>query len=128
MYTDMVPAGFPSPASDYEEDELDLNELLIRRPAATYFLRVTGESMKEAGILPNDIIVVDRSLRAVSGHIVVAALNGEFTIKTLQMEGGRVVLHPENSAYRDIVVGREEDFSVFGVVTGVVRKMGKPGS
>ncbi|MCF7953211.1 MAG: translesion error-prone DNA polymerase V autoproteolytic subunit [Spirochaetales bacterium] len=125
MYTDSIPAGFPSPATDYEEDELDLNEFLIKHPAASYFLRVSGDSMRDAGILASDIIVVDRSLRPISGDIIVGALNGEFTVKTLLRKNGQLILHPENSEYQDILIGSEEDFTVFGVVTGVVRKTGR---
>ncbi len=117
-----VQAGFPSPAADYAEEGLDFNTLLVKRKAATYCLRVAGDSMNEAGILPEDIIVVDRSIRPVKGDIVVAALNGEFTVKRFFQRHGSIILHPENSSYDDIIVGPEEDFRVFGVVTAVVRR------
>ena len=117
-----VKAGFPSPAADYAEEGLDFNALLVKRKAATYCLRVSGDSMIEAGILPEDIIVVDRSLPPAQGDIVVAALNGEFTVKRFFLRHRSVVLHPENSSYDDITVGPEEDFRVFGVVTAVVRR------
>ncbi|MCF7946258.1 MAG: hypothetical protein K9L24_05350, partial [Spirochaetia bacterium] len=96
-----------------------------KHPAASYFLRVSGDSMRDAGILASDIIVVDRSLRPISGDIIVGALNGEFTVKTLLRKNGQLILHPENSEYQDILIGSEEDFTVFGVVTGVVRKTGR---
>ena len=117
-----IPAGFPSPAADYTEAELDFNKLLIKRKASTYCLKVTGESMSGAGIFPNDILVVDRSLRPDRGDIVVAALNGEFTVKRLFQQHGSVILHPENPEFSDIHIGPEEDFTIFGVVTSVVRQ------
>ena len=117
-----IPAGFPSPAADYAEDELDFNKLLIKRKASTYCLKVTGESMSGAGIFPNDILVVDRSISPDRGDIVVAALNGEFTVKRLFQQQGSVILHPENPDFSDIHIGSEEDFTIFGVVTSVVRQ------
>jgi DNA polymerase V len=123
LFTESIRAGFPSPAADYAEESLDFNDLLIRRRAATYCLRVAGDSMSGAGILPDDILVVDRSLSPANGDIVVAALNGEFTVKRFSRSRGSVVLHPENPAYRAIAIGEEEDFQVFGVVTAVVRQL-----
>ena len=84
MFTDKVAAGFPSPANDYIEKTLDLNDLLVQKPAATFFVRAEGESMLGAGIHPNDILVVDRSIEAVPGKIVICALNGELTVKRLK--------------------------------------------
>lgn len=117
-----VHAGFPSPAADYADDDLDFNELLIHRKAATYCLRVTGDSMSGAGILPDDILVVDRSLHPSDRDIVVAAIAGEFTVKRFFRRQEEVLLHPENPGFPDIVIGPEEDFMLFGVVTGVVRQ------
>ncbi len=88
LFTGKVAAGFPSPADDYVEKTLDLNELLIQKPAATFFVRAQGESMLGAGIHPNDILVVDRSLEAVSGKIVICALNGELAVKRLKQMAG----------------------------------------
>ncbi len=121
LFSEHIAAGFPSPAADYEEKELDFNELLIKRRASTYCLRVSGDSMQGAGILPGDILVVDRSVHPVEGDIVVASLDGEFTVKRLGYSSGNVVLHPENPAFSDIMVGEDSDFLVFGAVTGVVR-------
>jgi DNA polymerase V len=118
-----VQAGFPSPAADYAEDGLDFNELLIHRKAATYCLKVTGDSMTGAGIFPGDILVVDRSISPANGDIAVAAVNGEFTVKRIYRTHGAVLLRPENPAYCDITVGPEEDFLMFGVVTSVVRQL-----
>jgi DNA polymerase V len=125
LFFTSIPAGFPSPAADYTEDELDFNELLVKRKAATYCLKVTGESMPGAGIFPNDILVVDRSIRPEKGDIVVAALNGEFTVKRFFQQHGSIILHPENPDFKDIRVSPEEDFTVFGVVTSVVRQYKK---
>lgn len=117
-----VRAGFPSPAADYAEEGLDFNELLIQHKAATYCLRVSGDSMSGAGIFPGDILVVDRSLKAVDGDIIVAAVEGEFTVKRLVLRHGRVSLHPENPAYSPIYIEGQQELEVFGVVTSVVRK------
>lgn len=121
FYTTSVSAGFPSPAEDHLGDTLDLNQLLVRRPAATMFVRVRGDSMTGAGIFDGDILVVDRSLSPASGQIVIAELDGELTVKTLELSGGRVRLLPANPAYRPIDVGELQRFEVWGVVTGVVR-------
>ncbi len=125
LYLSSISAGFPSPAADYAEEGLDFNELLIHRKASTYCLRVSGESMIGAGILPGDIIVVDRSLHPVNHDIVVAALNGEFTVKRFFQQHRRVVLKPENHLYPNIIIGPEEDFCLFGVVTSIVRQYRK---
>lgn len=124
LFHDLLPAGFPSPAADYEEGELDFNELLIKRKAATYCVRVTGDSMQGAGILPGDILVVDRSIRPADGNIVVASLDGEFTVKRLKKTAdGNILLRPEHPAYRDIHIGDQQECFFFGVVTGVVRTL-----
>lgn len=118
----LVQAGFPSPADDYVEKQLDLNEMMIQHPAATFFVRVDGDSMIDAGIRSGDTLVVDRSIEPTDGKIVVAALNGEFTVKRLRQKGGRVTLSPENAKYADIPVDPEADFEVWGVVTFVIHK------
>jgi DNA polymerase V len=122
FYTSKVMAGFPSPAEDYIEKQLDLNELLIAHPAATFFVRVEGDSMCEAGIQSGDILVVDRSVEAVSGKIVIAVLNGEFTVKRLKKEKEHIWLLPENSHYPVIKVTSESDFQIWGVVTYVIHR------
>ena len=119
-----VPAGFPSPADDYLEEEIDLNKFLIERPAASYTLRVSGSSMSGAGILDGDFVVVDRSVRARPGHIVVAVAAGEMTIKRLRRgPDGRLLLAAENPDYPPLILGEDDDASVWGVVVGVVRKV-----
>lgn len=120
LYLETVSAGFPSPAQDYVEQRLDLNQLCVKRPAATYFVRVEGDSMIEAGILPDDLLVVDRSLQAVHGDTVIASLNGEFTVKQLATTP-QWQLIPRNSRYRPIPISADDAFELCGVVTGVIR-------
>ena len=119
----LVPAGFPSPADDYLEGEIDLNRLLIERPAACYLMRVSGPSMSGAGVMDGDLVVVDRSLEAVSGHVVVAVLHGEMTIKRLRVTNGRAVLKAEHPGYPSIMICEENPAEIWGVVVGCVRKM-----
>jgi DNA polymerase V len=120
LFTGKVTAGFPSPADDYIERSLDLNELLVQKPAATFFARAQGESMLGAGIHPNDILVIDRSLEPVPGKIVVCALNGELVVKRLKRQNDHWVLASENSAYPDIVIWEELEMVIWGVVTSVI--------
>ena len=96
LFSGKVSAGFPSPADDYVEKTLDLNELLVQKPAATFFVRAEGESMLGAGIHPNDILIVDRSIKPNAGKIVICALNGELTVKRLKRVKGTMVLKAEN--------------------------------
>ena len=117
-----LPAGFPSPADDFVERSLDLHELLVDHPAATFFVRVEGDSMCGAGIASGDILIVDRSLTAQSGKIVVALLNGEFTVKRFVRKGEKILLVPENPRFQPIEVTEEADFQVWGVVTYVVHR------
>lgn len=113
-----VPAGFPSPAQDYSSTSLDLNEILIRDRAATFILRVFGDSMIGAGISDGDEIIVDRSIQAQNGAIIVAALDGEFTVKRFYIDPyGQGWLHPENPNYPALRIEPNSDFEVFGVVT-----------
>ena len=120
LFSGKVSAGFPSPADDYVEKTLDLNELLVQKPAATFFVRAQGESMLGAGIHPNDILVVDRSREPVPGKIVIFALNGELVVKRLKRRGGQWVLGSENPAYKDIVLREEMETVIWGVVTSVI--------
>jgi DNA polymerase V len=122
LYIANVQAGFPSPAEDYLDKTLDLNELLISHPSATFFVRVAGDSMKGAGIFSGDVLVVDRSLEATDNRIVVAILEGEFTVKRLKLSEGRVSLVPENPAYPILQIKEGSDFQVWGVVTYVIHK------
>lgn len=124
LFVSKVSAGFPSPAQDYVEQTLDLNELCIKRPAATFFVRVEGESMIEAGIFHNDILVVDRSVKPVHGDIVVAQVDGEFTVKELCLRP-KLMLVPRNSAFQPICLANDNELQIFGVVTNVIRQMSR---
>jgi DNA polymerase V len=118
-----VQAGFPSPAEDYIEDRIDLNEHLIDPPAATYFVRVAGTSMVDAGIHDGDILVVDRAIEPVDGKVVVAAVNGNLSVKRLKKENETVYLMAENDDYDDIEITPHNDFQIWGVVTHVVHSV-----
>lgn len=122
LFHEAVSAGFPSPAQDYIEQELDLNQLCIQRPAATFFVRVSGESMVDAGIHDGDILVVDRSIQEAHGDIVVASLDGDLTVKLLEVQPlPRLV--PCNSQYSPIEVSESSELTVLGVVTHAVRNV-----
>ena len=122
FYSDPVKAGFPSPAQDYVERTLDLNELCIRHPNATFFVRVEGDSMIEAGIYDGDVLVVDRSIDAEHGDVVVAAVGSEFTVKQLYTQP-RLQLLARNPAYPPITLREGDELNIFGVVTNVIRQM-----
>lgn len=109
-----VPAGWPSPAQDYFEGDIDLNEFLIRNKPATFVVRVTGDSMVEAGISDGDELIVDRSLDPVDGNVVIAIVEGELTVKQLRLVGGKPELHPANPAYPIL---RPRELLIWGVVT-----------
>jgi DNA polymerase V len=117
-----VEAGFPSPADDHLERSLDLNEHLVKNPAATFFVRVKGESMRDAGISTGDILVVDRSVQPKDRQIVVAMLDGDFTVKRLRRRKGRVFLEAENNAYPPIEVGEDQELVIWGAVTFVIHQ------
>lgn len=117
-----VSCGLPSPADDYIEDKLDLNEALIPHPAATFFIRASGESMQKAGISSGDLLIVDRSLTPKSGDIVIAAINGELTVKRLSIRHSRGYLVPENDEFTEILVSKEQNVVFWGVVTHVIHE------
>lgn len=125
LYATRVQAGFPSPAEDYVEGKLDLNDLLVQRPAATYYVRAVGDSMIPL-IYPNDLLVVDRSLPAIHGAVIIAMLNGELTIKRLHNRFGETLLTSENPAYEPISIEGEMELWYWGVVTGIVRQLNTP--
>ncbi len=102
LYSNKVPAGFPSPADDHMEGKLDLNNHLVKHPTATFFVRASGESMVGAGIHDGDILVVDRSLEPRHGKIIIAAVDGQLTVKRLQKRGSKTLLAPENKKYKPI--------------------------
>lgn len=122
LVSEFVPAGFPSPAEEYLGDKLDLNELIMENPASTFFARVEGDSMIKAGIMPGDIVVVDRSLEATNNRIVIAFVNGEMTIKRLSTSWG-VRLLAENDGYKPIHITGEMELNIWGVVTWRVGKL-----
>ena len=124
LFADAVPAGFPSPATDYCERKLDLNELCIQKPAATYFVRAQGDSMIDAGIFPGDVLVIDRSIEASHGDIVIAAVNGELTVKLLETRP-QTRLVPMNSQHAAIVIPEETELEIFGVATNVIHSLRK---
>ncbi|WNV05748.1 translesion error-prone DNA polymerase V autoproteolytic subunit [Candidatus Methylospira mobilis] len=124
LFLNRISAGFPSPADDYVEDRIDLNEQLIRNKAATFFLRVQGESMTGAGINPGDTLIVDRSLAPASGTVVIAVLDGELTVKRLWFDqSGVVELRAENPRFPPIPVGEYQQLEIWGVVTSVIHKL-----
>ena len=116
LLNDSVSAGFPSPADDYTEENIDLNEHLISNPFSTFFLRVKGESMINAGIKDKDLIIVDKSLIAKPGDIVIAMIDGEFTIKRLSIENDELYLKAENHNYPDFSFKDHIDVQIWGVV------------
>ena len=132
-----VVAGFPSPAEQYQEPPLDLNELLVKRPAATFFVRVQGDSMIGEGIHDGDLLVVDRSLRPASGDIIIACVDGDFTVKTYRRERKKdtngafrdeVRLEPANPNYPVIVLKRGQELDYFGKVTACIHRFSRPSS
>jgi DNA polymerase V len=123
VFLGRLPAGFPSPADDYIEGKLDLNRHLIKHPAATFFVRVSGDSMTGAGIHSGDLLVVDRSLEAVDGNVIVAALDGDLTVKRLRKRNGALSLLPENRNYQPIEITGQQTFEIWGVVTNVIHAL-----
>jgi DNA polymerase V len=122
FYLSPIHAGFPSPAEDYLEQKLDLHELLIEHPAATFFVRVEGDSMQEANIYKGDILIVDRAKSPQDKTIVVAVLDGEFTVKRIRLKNKQVYLEAENLSYPPIKISKESDFQIWGVVTYIIHK------
>ena len=123
LYSDPVVAGFPSPATDFMEGKLDLNEHLIQNPAATFFVKVTGDSMIGAGIHTDDLLIVDRSTPITHGRVIIAVLDGELTVKRLERLNGQIRLIAENPNYPAIAVTDQQDFSIWGVVTNVIHPL-----
>jgi DNA polymerase V len=117
-----VQAGFPSPAEDLGAQRIDLAQLLIKHSQATYFLRASGHSMTEAGIFDGDILVVDRAIKPRNSHIVVAIVDGEFTVKQLYQRAGRMKLKAANPTFPDITPKDGQTIEVWGVVTGAIKQ------
>lgn len=118
-----VSAGFPSPAEDYADKRLDINDYLVRNPVSTFFFPVRGDSMQGAEIFDGDILVVDRSVRAQHGHVVVAFVNGERLVKRLHCRGGRLALLAENPAYPALEVAEGSELEIWGVVIGKFKRL-----
>lgn len=116
-----IKAGFASPAQDYLESGIDLNKELIRNPSSTFFGRVSGDSMSGAGINDGDILVIDKSLEARSGDIAVCFVNGEFTLKRVEIKKDQIWLVPQNPKYKIIKVSKDEEFAIWGVVTHTIK-------
>jgi DNA polymerase V len=123
VYASRVPAGAPADADDHVEKTADLNSLLLRNPKDTFLLRVTGDSMIDAGIYENDMLTVDRKLEARNGQIVVALVDGRSTVKTFRKDHKSITLVPENKRYKPIKIISENDFQIVGVVTNVIRRV-----
>jgi DNA polymerase V len=116
-------AGFPSPADDFKQERLSLDNELIKNKEATFFARVSGQSMVDAGLSDNDLLVIDRSLSPAHNKIAVCFLDGEFTVKRLKVEKEEVWLQPENKNYQPIKITQENDFVIWGIVTNVIKKV-----
>lgn len=118
-----ISAGFPSPADDYIDKKLDLNEYLIKHPAATFFVRVEGESMINAGIHSGDILIVDRAVQPNNDNVVIAVLDGELTVKRIQRKRGKLFLIADNPSFSPMEITTEMDFEVWGVVMYVIHPL-----
>jgi DNA polymerase V len=123
LFLQMISAGFPSPAEDYIDKSLDLNEYLIKHPSATFFVKVQGDSMINAGIHHGDILIVDRALEPAHKKIIVAVINGELTVKRMHRIKDTLYLLPENDTFERMRVREEMDFQVWGVVTHVIHSI-----
>lgn len=123
-----IQAGFPSPAQDYITETIDLNREIVRHPSATFYGRVRGESMKGEGICEGDILVIDRSLEPSDGDLTVCCLDGEFTLKRIRLEPGRIWLVPSNETFDPILVTPDRQFEVWGVVTHTIKNNRRPGA
>ena len=123
IYLSAVQAGWPSPAEDYIDEEINLHEIAVRNPAATFFLRATGESMVGVGIHDGDLLIVDRSVDASHNRIVIAALDGELLVKKLVQRGRRTFLAPANPDFPEIEITNREYVHIWGIVTYVLHKL-----
>lgn len=122
LFPDAVPAGSPSPADDYIENNLDLNKYLIQHPSSTFYIKVTRDSMVEANIYCGDILIIDRSIKIQINDVALVILNGNFTVKRLRIIGEAILLVPENAKYKTVEVSKEMDFEVWGKVVWSIQK------
>ena len=118
-----ISAGFPSPANDYIETRIDLNQELIKNPSSTFFARVSGFSMKNIGIEENDILIIDKSLTLKNNSVAVCCLDGEFTLKRISIKKDAIWLIPENDDFKPIIVTKDNDFIIWGIVTFVIKSV-----
>lgn len=123
LFSDPVKCGFPSPAQDYVEERVDIAELIVPHPSSTYFVRASGDSMIDGGISDGDLLAVDCSRTARNNEVVIASVDGEFTVKRLQLYP-TIQLNPMNTAYAPILIGSEGTLNILGVVTFVIKSMG----
>ncbi|MCB0805174.1 MAG: translesion error-prone DNA polymerase V autoproteolytic subunit [Bacteroidales bacterium] len=123
LFSYRIPAGFPSPAEDFLEKRLDLNDYLIKNKAATFLVKVTGNSMEKAGILDGDVLVIDRSAEPSNGKVILGVLNGEFTVKRIRTKRNKLFLEPANDDYKPIEITPEMDFKVWGVATFAIHTL-----
>jgi DNA polymerase V len=123
LFFSSIKAGFLSPADDFIDKQLDLNEYLVKNPAATFFVKVSGDSMIDAGIFTDDILIIDRSIEPDDKKIIIAIVDGEFTVKRFCKKGSQIYLIPENKNYKPIKITQDMDFQVWGVVTNVIHKL-----
>ncbi len=123
LYTNTISAGFPSPADDFIEQKLDLNEHLIRNQSATFLLKVNGDSMINAGINDGDILVVDRSIEPSNGKVVIGVIDGEFVVKRIVKKSRKFYLQPENENFNPIEITEDMDFKIWGIVTYTIHKL-----
>jgi DNA polymerase V len=122
LFHTLVPAGFPSPANDYQDTKMDLNQYLIPHPSATFFIRIQGDSMIGSGIYEGDLAIVDRSLTPQHGQAVLAVIDGDFTVKKLHKTKTELALYPANPNYDPIPITEDMNFQVWGVVTYTIHK------
>ena len=120
LYSNPVSAGFPSPAEDHLDSSLDLNEYLIKHPSATFYIYAKGHSMNDIGIYDGDVMIVDRALEAKSKDIIIAVINGEFTVKRIYIKNNSIYLVHENKTFKSILVEDDMDFQIWGVVTHTI--------
>jgi len=120
LYSNPVSAGFPSPAEDHLDSSLDLNEYLIKHPSATFYIYAKGHSMNDVGIYDGDVMIVDRALEAKSKDIIIAVINGEFTVKRIYIKNNSIYLIPENKTFKSILIEDDMDFQIWGVVTHTI--------
>jgi len=118
-----ISAGFPSPADDFKEQRLSLDDELIKNKEATFFARVSGQSMTGAGLDDNDLLIIDRSLEPENNKIAVCFIDGEFTVKRLKVENDCILLLPENPDYKPIKVSEDDELIIWGIVTTVIKKV-----